>query len=309
MTSDSIATAILELTKACNEHCPFCYSLSYSPRNADPSKSRLGVLSGDEWTQTLDNIAQAGTTAVDFSGGEPTLHPAFPRILAYAKAQGLYTIVSTNGSRVDDASTRDAIATAADCVALSIHGSTARSHDAVKGKAGAYDRAMQAYAWVAGMTPVHVKVNTVACQQNLTDIDTLGNLLGIERNRTVWKISQAIPREAGKLHKDLVAISDDAFNDLQVRIIAKCPRAYAEGRVVFREDDTATQQYSPYVIVRCDGEVFVPSGENHKSLGVNARTPGAFTALGSAIERILETPYERFADDLRSTHERSYRTP
>lgn len=76
------------LTLRCNARCSFC--------NLWQRKDAALADSED----VLTNIAAlpgAGVRIVDFTGGEPLLHPALPRFLKAAKRAGLTTTVTTNG--------------------------------------------------------------------------------------------------------------------------------------------------------------------------------------------------------------------
>ena len=89
---------IIEVNSACNMNCPLCFS-----------EARAGFsLTQEEVEGILDDFGRTEGTpeVVQFSGGEPTIHPGIIDFVKAAKARGIpYTMVNTNGKRIahDDA--------------------------------------------------------------------------------------------------------------------------------------------------------------------------------------------------------------
>lgn len=87
---------IIDLTNVCNYHCPLCFA-------GDGDRPLSYFLSVDTVRKMLDALLrQSGGRCrnIQFSGGEPTLHPEFPQILRLAREMGFTHIqVATNGSR------------------------------------------------------------------------------------------------------------------------------------------------------------------------------------------------------------------
>ncbi len=85
----------VELTTACNNFCSGCANVELS-RSRAGRKNTLAYMT--RWQEVLDKIAASKTanTIVRFSGGEPTLHPAFARIIEYADGKGIpFAVLST----------------------------------------------------------------------------------------------------------------------------------------------------------------------------------------------------------------------
>ncbi len=86
--------ALVELTDHCNLTCPMCFASS-----APGGKHR----SLDECRAMIDRVVQTEgrPEVVQLSGGEPTLHPQFAEILAYAVSQPIdIVMINTNGIRL-----------------------------------------------------------------------------------------------------------------------------------------------------------------------------------------------------------------
>ncbi len=87
--------AIIEVTDACNLACPVCYAHSSPQRTAHRPLAVIEAM--------LDALvrSEGEPDLVQFSGGEPTLHPAFFDILAAAKHRPIrHLMINTNGIRI-----------------------------------------------------------------------------------------------------------------------------------------------------------------------------------------------------------------
>ena len=84
---------IIEVNSACNMNCPLCFS------EARPGFS----LSMEEVEQMLDDFVRTEGTpeVVQFSGGEPTIHPQIIDFVRAAKLRGIRSVmINTNGKRI-----------------------------------------------------------------------------------------------------------------------------------------------------------------------------------------------------------------
>src|SRR5262249_9054930 len=78
------------VTFRCNLTCPFCYSESGPGREPGPHpETRLRI---------VERLAAWGVFEVALGGGEPTVHPDFPELLAAIRAGGMGPNVTTNGT-------------------------------------------------------------------------------------------------------------------------------------------------------------------------------------------------------------------
>ncbi len=294
----AINTFIFELTNKCNEHCNFCYSLSYQPKGV-PQRG-INQLSTEDWIRSLENIVFAGAKAVDLGGGEPTLHSGFAQILSYAKSKSLQTVVSTNCSTYENTQIRDALANYADCISISLHGVNSTIHDKIKKRQGSYDLALKSIIYY--LTKTQVKVNSVACQDNLRTIADIGNVLAIEDNDLMWKVSKALLEGAGAYNRSAVEISDADFDSLERIIRLKYPRAVQQRRVVFRRPSNSVE---PYIIVRSDGSLHIPKGEGSIDLGVYITNNDFHKELDNRI-KLATDAVDEFKDRLKKNHFESY---
>src|SRR5256885_6975044 len=87
--------SLLEITDSCNLRCPVCYA------GSGPERTELRSLALIE--KMLDAIVrnEGHPDVVQISGGEPTLHPEFFKIVAMAKARPIrHLMVNTNGLKI-----------------------------------------------------------------------------------------------------------------------------------------------------------------------------------------------------------------
>ena len=89
--------AQIDLTNRCNLSCPVCFAnASATGRVSEPSYEQVVEL-----LQQLRALRPIPSTAIQFAGGEPTLHPDFCRILAQANAMGFSHVqAATNGLKL-----------------------------------------------------------------------------------------------------------------------------------------------------------------------------------------------------------------
>jgi len=85
---------LLEVTSACNLRCPMCFASS------GPGGKHLSF---EECKRAIDRLVETEgrPEVLQLSGGEPTLHPDFLKLLAYACEQPIDVVmVNTNGLRL-----------------------------------------------------------------------------------------------------------------------------------------------------------------------------------------------------------------
>jgi len=86
--------ALLEITAGCNLKCPMCFAASA------PGLAHLPL---SECCRAIDHLvaAEGQPEVLQLSGGEPTIHPEFLDILAYAVDQPIDVVmINTNGVRL-----------------------------------------------------------------------------------------------------------------------------------------------------------------------------------------------------------------
>ncbi|NLX03868.1 MAG: radical SAM protein [Phycisphaerae bacterium] len=91
--------ANIDLTNRCNLNCPICFAnANVAGYVYEPTFDQVVVM-----LQRLRDYRPIPSTCIQFSGGEPTLHPEFFRIVAKAADLGFSNIqIATNGLKMAD---------------------------------------------------------------------------------------------------------------------------------------------------------------------------------------------------------------
>ena len=179
--------ATLPLLTDCDNRCTFCAPSglpSVAPRPLD------------DLARTLDALAPHHD-AITLTGGEPTLHPELPAIVAAARARGFTRVgIQTHGRRLREPGYADALRAAGlTDVHLSIHGLGAALHDHHTGVEGSFAEVAEGLgaARRAGLTIV---VTTVLTRSNARSLGALAPWIAAQ-NIAAWTL--AVPRAAGRL--------------------------------------------------------------------------------------------------------------
>ena len=209
-TAVGIPSVNYHLWKACNMGCGFCFATF---QDFDTRFLPKGHLGREDSLIVVEQLARAGFQKINFAGGEPTLCPWLPDLIASAKEFALSTAMVTNGSLLSSAS-MDAVAGHLDWVALSIDsvypdtlrriGRTTRS-----GPLGATEYLMMADS--LKRRGIRLKINTVVTRLNVNE--DLTDFI-IEACPERWKLFQVLPVEGqndGAIGNFL--ISDDEFQN------------------------------------------------------------------------------------------------
>ncbi|MFP4001570.1 MAG: tetraether lipid synthase Tes [Thermoplasmata archaeon] len=97
MHKSQTCLANIDLTNRCNLNCPICFANANQQGYVyQPSFDQIV-----DMLETLRNEKPVPTTAVQFSGGEPTVHPDFFKVIKKASEMGFSQIqVATNGIKL-----------------------------------------------------------------------------------------------------------------------------------------------------------------------------------------------------------------
>ena len=128
-------TVQFSLTSRCNLRCKMCNIAGRQPEEEELSTSCIKRL--------MDQAAQWGVREVLFTGGEPFLRNDIYELCSYASEKGLRSVITTNGTLLDEAACRRL----ADCGAGHLHFSLdglENTHDSLRGK-GVFSAVVKAF--------------------------------------------------------------------------------------------------------------------------------------------------------------------
>lgn len=166
----------LALTYRCNDNCAHCY-------NARPR--HYPELPTADWIRIIDRAREVGIPHLCFTGGEATLRPDLPELVAHAQAQGLVTGLLTNGRRLSEARFVQALTEAGlDHVQITLESHDEAIHDRMVGARGAWQET------VAGLRNtlaggLYVMTNTTLLAENAAGLEATLDFLAELRVPTV----------------------------------------------------------------------------------------------------------------------------
>ena len=93
----STSLAIIDVTNRCNLHCPICFAnAAVMGYIYEPTKEQIRKM-----LQTLREVKPVPATALQFSGGEPTVREDLPELVGMAKTAGFdHVEVNSNGLKL-----------------------------------------------------------------------------------------------------------------------------------------------------------------------------------------------------------------
>lgn len=132
---DKKPIVVWNMTRACNLSCVHCYASAACSPDADE-------MSAAEAKAMIDDLAAFGAPTLLFSGGEPLARNDLFELGAYAVARGIRTVISTNGTLIDDKAAVRIKEAGFSYVGVSLDG-LRETNDRFRGLEGAYDAAIE----------------------------------------------------------------------------------------------------------------------------------------------------------------------
>lgn len=160
------------ISYVCVNNCSFC-----SEHDRMERFKKSPVLFG-EIKRELIKKRKEDFNFVNFTGGEPTIHPEFLGILQFAKKLGYTIYVGTNGAMLAKRGFCRRVLPFLDEVSLSVHGHTAQLHDALVGRTGAFRDIVTASDNIDGEGFKNKFANVVAVRDNFGKLADILEFLG-----------------------------------------------------------------------------------------------------------------------------------
>ncbi len=287
------------LNKNCNFRCKGCYATF----DEDPSVRGV-MLPREQMFRIVEAIAATplptgkSVRKLTFAGGEPTLCPWLPELIAHAKHCGLVTMLVTNGSRCSRDYLRR-LAPVLDWLTVSIDSLDAETNCAL----GRHDSkgqplSAECYARIladAAVLDLRTKINTVVNRINHRE-DMRGFIAdsGIAR----WKVLQVMSVEGqNDVHIDLLTVSRAEFDTFVAR-----HQPCVEGADIRLVPEPVTSIRGSYAMIDPQGRFFDSSAGRHTysqpilEVGVQAAFArvsfdrSAFEQRGGSYDFVQEAP-------------------
>ena len=159
---------LAELTHRCPLQCPYC-SNPLALVRADRE------LATEEWKRVFVEADELGVLQIHLSGGEPTLRPDLPELVAHAAGLGLYTNLITSGVLLDRARLGALADAGLDHVQLSVQDAEETNANRIGGHRNGHARKLALAEDVAALG-LPLTLNAVVHRQNL---DRLGAIVDL----------------------------------------------------------------------------------------------------------------------------------
>lgn len=248
----------LDITPRCNLECVHCYADSH------PRRALTELLQPADWLNMLREARTLGCRAVQFAGGEPTIHPAFMSLVREAYRLQFDVIeVYTNGTLLNAGALKE-LSEMGVSLAVSLYGPDAATHDAVTLRRGSFGKT----------------VNFISTARSL-GISVRAGVIETEANEGAGPATVAFARSLG-------ASADDADRT----------RAFGRGRKAQTEGDSydglcggcwrgSLTVHSSGAISPCSMATFCTVGQSADGLAaaLNSRSLIAFREQVSATDK------------------------
>lgn len=228
------STVCFRVTRYCNARCGFCLA---PPDGAHPPAALL--------KQRLDWLRDKGVRIIHFCGGEPTIHPALPELLAHVQAHGSGSLLTTNGIVMTEPILQ-ALRAAGTRVKVSLHGDRTH-HNAIVGRVAFDLAAAHLRELVSAGIPTSVQTTVVSGGEWV--LDWIADFCLSERVRRL-SILPFIPRGNGNLTKGEYGLAPLDRTRLHEQVLSK--RRALLGRLDVRWLDFSAR---PVHVVEADGRV------------------------------------------------------
>jgi len=209
----------VNLTNKCNLRCLHCLG--------DYTVGSENELFFDEWKNIIDQLILMKVFYINISGGEPTQHPEFDKIINYLGYRGLHFILTTNGVMSDKM-----INTIIENkeyligVKISLDGYDETSHCAIRKTASMETNPQIFYRTIKSINAfkdagLPLTIATVIHSENIQYFDRFVDIIK-KINPISWFISPIIPSGRGNSAKEITKNYDYFDKKFWQSIVKKC---------------------------------------------------------------------------------------
>jgi len=268
---------------ACNYHCKMC---DLPERERALKAEGFKEFSTQQLKGLIKEFAQLGVGGIGFTGGEPLLRKDIFELIKYTRSLGMFAHLNTNGFFIDQEIADKLFDAGTDSINISLDGATAKTHDAIRNHAGAFDKVIRA----AKIIKVQQKKNKKAIRFKLVsvigqvNIDEVPALIKLSRDLDADCI-EFIPEQGFSANKDSASDVDKGFLEKVNRTVDYLLDQKKKGQRIenslnhlrlfansFKGDRSPLRCYAGYnsYAVDCYGQIYpcVPWVNWQKSVGI-----------------------------------------
>jgi radical SAM protein len=161
-----------ELTRACELACKHCRAEAVARR--DPRE--LSTAEGKALLQRLTGFGQPRPRLV-MTGGDPLKRPDLFELIEHARSLGFSVSITPSGTyALTETVVRRFKEIGIETMALSLDGSNAQRHDAIRAVPGSFEWTIQAARHAAAIG-LPLQINTMVCGETINDLSTMVSLV------------------------------------------------------------------------------------------------------------------------------------
>jgi radical SAM protein len=252
---------IWEVTQACDLACKHCRASAQPNRHPDE-------LTTEEGKRLIDQIAAMHVPLFVITGGDPIKRPDVYELVRYATDAGVHAAITPSATPL---LTREVIFKLKEAglarLAVSLDGSTAEIHDAVRGVSGAYARTLDVIRW-ANEAGLPIQIHTTVSRHNAHDLGPLSEMAK-ELRIVMWSVFFLVPLGRGKT-EDL--LTGEEFEQVFARLYE------LSKQVPFQIKTTEAMHYRRYLL-----QHNLEERHQQQAAGLNE---GRAKAVGWATKRV-----------------------
>jgi heme b synthase len=210
-TGSALRIVAWELTRRCYLNCKHC-------RAAAQDTEYEGELSTEECRRVVDVIAERASPLMILTGGEPMCRDDVYEIAAYCTGKGLRTVMAPCGWLIDDAAAKRLLDAGIRKISISLDGPDAASHDAFRGREGAFDKSVAGLE-AARRAGIAFQINTTITARNQDRLDEIYDL-AVRLGADLFNPFMLVPSGRGKALAD-EAVSPETYERILVWMVEK----------------------------------------------------------------------------------------
>lgn len=193
-----------EIIGKCNYQCIHC--------RMDDENNQKDMLSLEKIKGIIDQLCQIQITNIIYTGGEPFLRNDFLEILEYTNRKGIGFSINTNGSLISEEIVNKLVSyEQLRLVQISLDGKDKETHDFIRNKPGAYDKAIAAIKLLKNRG-VRVGVDTTVMKINhhqIRDIFMMLKDIGVD----VFGARRFMPIGHGNLNTESLILTPEEYKE------------------------------------------------------------------------------------------------
>jgi radical SAM protein with 4Fe4S-binding SPASM domain len=222
------------ITYRCNLSCLHCYSDSGSHHTKELSLSKI--------QEIVNMLSDYEVFQITLTGGEPLMRTDIFDIIEYACRRDMIVNINSNGTLITEKKARKLKESGISQARISLDGACAATHDAFRGVAGSFEKAVEAVTLLR-THKIPVDICTIPNLLNFEEVEKIIIMalqLGVERHyffrfvpsgRGLYNKRLILPKDSYlNLLRDTLAFSRTLHSDLQIHWEDPLSIFYANGQ-------------------------------------------------------------------------------